>query len=266
MFTLKKGKYSEISGKISKTTKPNEIAELTPDSMPSELPDTGMIPLGNGLLIAVIGTVVALPGQIGKQIFYLADETGGLQIYQHQSNFPPLAFGDEVEVNGTVSRNLGEPRLKAKDASAIQIIASSKTPLATERRISELTATSSGMLVRISGEVTGGSNRSFMFDDGSGELEVTLPNGAETIPGTGYRGTAQGILVVRNGQIQLRLREPADLDIHEPLAAADPTQKSTPKTPLARYALATVVAGGILGATGWRAFRRRQETTLPPPS
>lgn len=220
--------------------------------------------------MTVTGIVIALPAQLGKQIFYLADETGGIQIYQHQSSFPELALGDTVEVSGRTSRSRGEPRIIAANADAIAVLGHGEPAAANQRRITELTATTTGILISLEGEVTDAGGTGLTFDDGSGEITATLWYGAspETAPAIGSHGTISGILLGGEENRRLRPRGPFDLIFQTPVAVADVTTGGTvqtPPTPAAdyRYVAATAVAAALgTGGVVW-SRRRKRRPTLP---
>ncbi|MDD5110326.1 MAG: lamin tail domain-containing protein [Patescibacteria group bacterium] len=210
-----------------------------------------------------VGTVIALPGQIGKQFFYLADETGGMQVYQYRSDFPPLALGDTVEVSGTVSRIQDEPRLKAKDASAIRVISSGTPPLMRTCQIAELTPTSSGTLVQVVGEVTGGDGKNFTFDDGSSEITVALWSNAgnEVRPPVGQRGVVAGIALAQGDTWRLRPRDTNDLTLQSS-GDPSPSPDENGSAPVRKnYVLPTAVALGVMIAAGTARYLQRRRAS-----
>jgi|GEM_PF-3801162 len=71
-----------------------------------------------GTAVRARGVVIAEPGVLGQQIFYI----NGAQIYSYYKDFPELATGDEISVQGVISQSRGEKRIKIKTAGDIAIL------------------------------------------------------------------------------------------------------------------------------------------------
>ncbi len=71
-----------------------------------------------GTAVQARGVVIAEPGVLGQQIFYI----NGAQIYSYYKDFPELATGDEISVQGVISQSRGEKRIKIKTAGDITIL------------------------------------------------------------------------------------------------------------------------------------------------
>ncbi len=141
-----------------------------------------------GTKIKVVGTVAAVPGVLGDQIFYLvADDfpedsvvcRAGIQVYSHQKDFPDLQAGDRLEVSGVISSNRGEARLKISAKESIRILGRGEEPTAQEKTIREIGEDCEGNLVKVSGEVVEIRGRSIYLDDDSAELRIYLKQSAE---------------------------------------------------------------------------------------
>ncbi|TSC76433.1 MAG: hypothetical protein G01um101431_566 [Parcubacteria group bacterium Gr01-1014_31] len=212
--------------------------------------------------LTVVGTVTALPGMLGSQIAYLADDTGGLQLYQYHKQFPPLRLGDTVEVSGIRSVVNGEARLKLANADAVRTLGNGEVTAAATTTAAALSELPPGMLVTLQGEVTGRDDSSFVLDDGTDETTVTMWRDAasEAWPMLGAQVAVTGIWQMTDDANRLRLRQPDDLDILTVPATA-PTAGTTRQT-FPRYALAAGVA--VVVAVAGIAARRRAATPPPP--
>ncbi len=213
--------------------------------------------------LTVVGTVLATPGTLGRQIFYLADDTGGIQIYQYASDFPDLQLGDTVEISGVISSSRGEPRLKTSGADGIRVVAAGAPPTATPRLIAEVAPRDLGTLVSVTGEVTAAADRELTFDDGSGEITVALRAQTMTSPDVGSRGTINGIVVPDGESYQLKTRNAADLRLQPPpnVAPASSPIAAVPTPYVVATGIAAVSLAGAAGIARWKRHRG-----LPPPA
>lgn len=248
---------------VTPTPRPSPTASPTPRPTPGRVLGVerassvaAALAAPPGARLTIVGTVIAMPGQLGRQIFYLADDTGGIQIYHYRGEFPPLALGDLVEAAGERTVARGEPRLKVKAATAVTGLESGPPLEATAVTVADLTATSSGTLVRLDGEVTDVSTAGFTFDDGSGEITVNLGSTAEIIPHVGSRGWVQGIVVSRDDAWRLKPRQPQDLKLAPPTVASPLTAQ--PTVDRRWYGPATAFAVSLGGSLWlWRHGRKK---------
>jgi len=72
--------------------------------------------------VCVQGIVSVKPGVLGKRIFYLSGDTGGVQIYLSKLPFPELLKGQMVYICGKISQIYGEKRIKVADRKEIKIL------------------------------------------------------------------------------------------------------------------------------------------------
>lgn len=131
-----------------------------------------------GAWAAVQGVVSVLPGVFGSQYFYLTDGNAGIQIYQSKKDFPELAVGDLLKINGKVSLANGIKRINIANAEAIDILATQAMVSSTLLDLEEVDEGWGGALVKIFGEITE-IKSSFMYvDDGNTEVVVYFKKGA----------------------------------------------------------------------------------------
>lgn len=78
--------------------------------------------------VEIAGTVIAEPGMLGSNFFYIADESGGVQISMSRSEFPELSLGDRVVIRGSVGEAEGERRVNVAEAGDIELVTSGDAP------------------------------------------------------------------------------------------------------------------------------------------
>lgn len=105
--------------------------------------------LEKGEKVQTQGQVVALPGNLGSQFFYI----NGAQIYCYRKDFPELALGDKIKVKGEISVNRGEKRIKIKTRDDIKILATDLKVEPELVNIDKIETCMVGKLIKISGQV-----------------------------------------------------------------------------------------------------------------
>lgn len=127
--------------------------------------------------VSLEGIVSVVPNIFGRQIFYLTDNATGIQIYKSDGNFPELVVGDLVEINGTISSNRGEPRIKISQEDEIVVIEGGLAlEIAESETIGEAEA---GQLVRLTGMVTEKSRDKFTLETDGGLSEARIKENTE---------------------------------------------------------------------------------------
>lgn len=103
------------------------------------------------------GWAMSAPGQFASQYFYFFCQGEIFQIYNYWKKFPPISYGDYLEVNAIFSSSANFRRFKTKEAEDIRIIKkSSDTKLPTPKIITshqELSESSDPAFIEISGQV-----------------------------------------------------------------------------------------------------------------
>jgi hypothetical protein len=162
------------------------------------------------------GVALVAPGVLGKQTFYIESETGGIQIYKYDADFPDIMEGDRVSVSGTLSTARGEPRLKVGKTDLIEVTGTGDPPAAADIPIVELGADDHGKLVRVSGTVLSRSGNRVTLDDRGAELLVRIADGTDIDAALFARGEeveVAGILVATESGIALLPRSSADIKV-----------------------------------------------------
>lgn len=160
------------------------------------------------------GTVLAVPGALGTQVFYLSTAAGGMQVFQNEANFPELSVGDHVVVTGTMSEIRGEPRLKATKTDSIVVTGADALPRAETRDIASLTAADHGRLVRVSGIILSRSGNAAVIEHAGAQLNVRIADGTGIDVAAVARGTEMeltGVLVSASGGLTLLPRSSEDI-------------------------------------------------------
>lgn len=202
----------EVVSTTAKTKKSE--TKNTPLVQSLALADTRLLPKGTP--VRVTGRITVLPNTFGAQYFYITDDEAGIQIYLSKKNFPRLALGDVVMVNGTLSIVNDTPRVLVKLPQDIITIASGQNSAARATTINEIEERTLGSLVAITGEVTERKTSYFYLDDGEQEIQVYLKTGAriskENII-TGKHLTVSGVVEQVGDKQQLWPRSNEDVQI-----------------------------------------------------
>ncbi|OQB05920.1 MAG: hypothetical protein BWY19_00699 [bacterium ADurb.Bin212] len=174
--------YSSIDGLWRWTTtltpSSSNILTLEPESINEDPPNTVITikqargsQIGSTVLIE--GYVTAAPGILGKQIFYIQDLSGGVQVYNYWAKFPLLKTGQFVRVLGEMAANAGEIRLKT--ISELDIIVLQEVQDQDPQRVSlyDLNDDLVGTYIKIQGTVKSTSGENFVVS-GSPEIAVSI--------------------------------------------------------------------------------------------
>ncbi len=128
----------------------------------------------NGEKVRVRGWVTVPPIVLGRQIFYLQDTSAGIQIYSYFSRFPQLSLGDFIEVSGELSESLGERRIKTDSSSDFQILKQGSIPYPLWVKTGNISESTEGLLVKVTGRVVETGGDIFYLDDGSGKVKIYI--------------------------------------------------------------------------------------------
>ncbi len=199
-----------------------------------------------GSQVEVTGIVAVEPGVLGVNIFYLAGS--GIQIYCYKKDFPGLALGDTVKVQGEISQAYNELRIKINDKNDVTIIKSGLPPLAHEVGLDEIGDEWEGSLLKLTGEITSLRSEDFWLDDGSGEIRVVIKKTtgislSERGLKIGDRVMVTGILSEIQSGFRLLPRYQSDLVIQQ-VAGEQDVKKDKSSPAIMKYLL--VAAGATI--------------------
>lgn len=144
------------------------------DSKILVLPINEIKKLKKGVFVGIEGFVTVLPNVLGKQIFYIQDESGGIQIYFKEGVFPSLSLGQKVRVFGELGEAYGEQRLIVKNFQDIQILPQIIFSSYLSVPIGRISDDLVGRLLKVSGKIVQTSGSVFYISDGSGILKVYI--------------------------------------------------------------------------------------------
>ena len=200
--------------------------------------------------VKVRGTVTALPGVFGVQYFYIADDGAGIQVYQYKKLFPQMKVGDAVEVKGVTSVANGIKRIKVSRKEDILVRSVDAISSSTAVTLEELDEESSGVLVKITGEVTEIKSNFMYVDDGATEAVVYFKKGANIDKKKFQEGElveVEGVLELAKSGLQVWPRGQNDIRVigrsEDLLRKQTLTTATTAPDTAEKYLTAT--AGGI---------------------
>ncbi|MEI6510945.1 MAG: lamin tail domain-containing protein [Candidatus Uhrbacteria bacterium] len=197
----------------------------------------------------VSGTVLVAPGVLGKQIFYVDDGDGGVQVYKNDADFPDLKEGDVVTITGTTSEAHGEERLKVGKKDSISIVSSAEPEAAEPTSIADISEEDHGRLLRVAGIVLVRSGSHATLEDHGAQIAVRVAEGTGIDASVFAKGTTvevTGILVAAGGTLTLLPRSPDDISVTQ--AATPATSAATVPTGRAAQASGDQQAAGVITA------------------
>jgi uncharacterized protein YdeI (BOF family) len=164
------------------------------------------------------GSVIALPGAFGRQVFYLMDETGGIQVYFYDGTFPTMSLDQKVRVRGELSTSHGERRLKAGTVTDIVPMNENAAVRPVETTIENIADEQTGALITLDGQVQSLSENKLVIEQGNATLVVNLKSNP-TIDANQYeRGDkliVTGVLTRYDEELRIRPRANDDVVVKE---------------------------------------------------
>lgn len=127
-----------------------------------------------GNQVRIRGIVSVLPNTIGKQFFYITNNTNSVQIYSYKKNFPNLNIGNVVEVRGEISVSNNTKRIKTKILADIQVLNENMEVIVNNIECSELSQQNINSLVHVEGNVLEKKGQKIYIDDGTGEVMIYI--------------------------------------------------------------------------------------------
>ena len=164
-----------------------------------------------GRAVKTEGVVIAEPGVLGLQFFYI----NGIQIYSYYKDFPKLKRGDKIVVQGIISQARGEKRIKTKTKDDIQIL---ERQLIVEPQVIEIQKIDYslvGKLLKIQGQVIEKTGPRIFISDEQSEITIYIKeytNINKTIIQEGDNLEVTGILNQNNDELRLLPRNDQDIN------------------------------------------------------
>ncbi len=180
------------------------------------------------------GTVSAAPAVLGKQIFYLQDGTGGIQVYKHDSDFPQLTEGTGVEVSGLLSTAQGQRRIKLSSKESILVQESSLPLSIQESSLENLSNQPNGILVKTNGRISTRSSTGMNIEKGESVAKISfsaLANIDSSSLKNGALVEVTGILLIGENSVTIKPRSQLDIKVlEEPVPVASSATQSTERS------------------------------------
>ena len=223
--------------------------------------------LESGDLVMISGVVTVEPGVLGKNIFYLMDETGGVQIYC-SGDCPDVDLGDELKVAGKISVSQGNKRIKAKKED-VEIIGQREI-VPVEVAISDI-ENYINSLVKIRGQVLSIEKSNIYLSDEEDETGAVYLKRSTGLKNSLFKEGQQvlitGIVELNKEEVRLLPRCDEDIEIQGQVLGEgtekvinneiDLSQPENKNNKLTYIILIIILAVGGVGYYFWQ--RRRKE-------
>ena len=230
--------------------------------------------LSDGKRVRVQGVITVLPGVFARQTFYVMDETGGIQIYFYDADFPELTIGQHIYVTGEMSTSHGERRIKIQVQTDIASAQQESTLIPVVISIPEINEDRIGSLVTTNGLVRSRENGKLIIEDAGSELVVSLKSDPEIDAARFERGDrimVTGVLTSYDGELRIRPRAEDDILIDESAIVSlalstDEDGKSLFEDSQTRTGLILLlVTAASLSLLAIQQYRSRRQLTLSTP-
>ncbi len=119
--------------------------------------------------VAVNGTVIAEPGMLGDNLFYISDGSTGMQVTSTQGSVPDVQLGQTVSVQGSIGSTQGEPKVNLAAEDSLTAVTSGTLPV--PAMISSNTP--NGSLAVVEGTVQQKRSGSLWIETSTGTQRVT---------------------------------------------------------------------------------------------
>ncbi len=217
----------------------------------------------DGQRVMVKGVVISSPGVFGNQIFYIQDDTGGIQIYLYSGDFPELALGDVVQITGELSTSRGERRVKLASAAGVVLASATFSSQPIELAVSDVDEALVGILMMTQGVIQSIDTNKLILEKEGATLTVYLKQNPVIDAQQFQRGDkieVTGVLTTYDGELRLRPRGVSDITVVEnaPVASAVTTESSTGSS--AGMILLTTTMAALVALALWRYLPRRRLT------
>jgi DNA/RNA endonuclease YhcR with UshA esterase domain len=134
--------------------------------------------------VVTSGIITSQPNLLGNNIFYIQDDTAGIQIYSSvDSVLSGLHEKDKIEVSGILREINGEKRILVNETGKIKIISSGNVVHGISKKTKDVGALTEGLLVSLQGKIVETSGNTFYIDDGSGKAKIIVKSSTKiTLP------------------------------------------------------------------------------------
>lgn len=164
--------------------------------------------LSKNSFVTVVGHVTVAPEQLSKHYLYIADDTGGIQIYSTLP-LPALTEKDVVRVQGKMSSANGILRITVPKTGSITKIKTVE-PLQPSTKMVDDTIV--GQLVVVTGEITEVASNHLYLDTGETEIRVRLTTQMKPNLRVRDQASITGILEMNGAEFILIPRNQNDIE------------------------------------------------------
>ena len=165
--------------------------------------------LDKGAAVRVQGQVTALPGVFDDTYMYIADGSGGIQVYFSKMQWPELEEGWGGEGRGKISEAHGEKKLNVATGDDIEVV-ETDVGVVVPVAVTAADEVHEGQLVRAEGKVSGKTRTKFALD----RLVVAVKKATGislTAVNEGEARVVVGIMTQQKEEYQLWPRSQADM-------------------------------------------------------
>lgn len=167
------GTINIIAGELSEETEEESEPILSEEAVPAKEMISVARDLPPGTFVLLEGVVTSLPQELGKDVLYIADETGGIKVMAKGVS-ANLERGARVQVPGNIHQAFQETYLKLIAPQDFIVLGTHSVPVPIEVPTGEIGEEHEGTLIMVNGQVSSTSGNIFYVNDGSGDIKVYI--------------------------------------------------------------------------------------------
>ena len=219
-----------------------------------------------GTEVLLNGIVIAGSDILGSKTFYLQDDTAGIKVVATKEALPQLEAGDVISLSGTVSTELGQPKINVADVGTI-VVTSTQEVLPHEIAIPDI-ADYPNQLVVVHGKVESIERSTIVIADEQGasvEAYIKRTTGiSKPSWQAGDTVSVAGIVDITDSGARILPRFPEDLTLAAVLGESTDEQQSISFATTADdrrirwYLLGGVGLAAAAALVVWERYRHRQ--------
>ncbi|MFC1780136.1 lamin tail domain-containing protein [Patescibacteria group bacterium] len=146
--------------------------------------------------VCLSGVITIEVNKLGSKLFYMQDESSGIQVYLSKEDFwQDYKIGNEIKVIGELKESKGEMRVYVNDEKAILLESEEENNFDPKKTATgDVNESLEGMFVFVSGEIIETSGKSFVIDDGSGQVKILIKSSTDIETPEKKKGQFAGVL------------------------------------------------------------------------
>lgn len=213
------------------------------------------------------------PGILGKQFFYVQDDSGGIQVYKHDADFPFMESGTQIHLSGTMSTSGKERRVKISKDDILKITGTEVMPDPVVTKIDQLATQYMGTLAKLTGTLSSVGSDRFELEDQGNTVEIDIAsytNIDTSLFKPGMKIEATGIVRPSGDTVKLSPRSQNDLVVLQeetPLATGTVDSGKTQeqqKNQILGTAIAAATAGAVIFWVVKQHLQKKHHTYVSP--